>query len=146
MGECEGGNLLRFWSGCAQSHTHIAYPCIPAPTQAETFFAAGVTIDSFGSDQWVEGEAGVDVLVTSAGIGRFGNIEDLRCAGNPRLLFLFSRTLSLFDFWSLLTLGHILQPRGLFVKFRHKCQGHVVVGARGLARDEASAQRTGATY
>ena len=46
--------------------------------QAETFFASGVTVDSFGSDQFVEGEAGVDVLVTSAGIGRFGNIEDLR--------------------------------------------------------------------
>ena len=51
---------------------------IPAQNQAEAFFASGVTMDSFGSDQYVEGEAGVDVLVTSAGIGRFGNIEDLR--------------------------------------------------------------------
>jgi len=46
--------------------------------QAQSFFAEGITINSFGADVWVQGEAGVDVLVTSAGIGRFGTIEELR--------------------------------------------------------------------
>ena len=45
--------------------------------EAQTFFSEGITVNSFGADVWVEGEAGVDVLVTSAGIGRFGTIEEL---------------------------------------------------------------------
>ena len=45
--------------------------------EAQTFFAAGITMNSFGADVWVEGEEGIDVLVTSAGIGRFGAIEEL---------------------------------------------------------------------
>lgn len=45
--------------------------------EAQAFFAEGITVNSFGADVWVQGEAGVDVLVTSAGIGRFGPIEEL---------------------------------------------------------------------
>jgi hypothetical protein len=57
---------------------YVAGPLVSC-IQAMAFFAEGITTDSFGSDVWEEGEAGVDVLVTSAGIGRFGNIEELRC-------------------------------------------------------------------
>ena len=106
------GGVAQILVGMTHSPTHIVYPYIPARTQAETFFAAGVTIDSFGSDQYVEGEAGVDVLVTSAGIGRFGNIEDLRCATSTGLLS-FSVGLFQFDFSSLLTLGHTSATRTL---------------------------------
>jgi len=45
--------------------------------EAQAFFAKGITVNSFGADVWVQGEAGVDVLVTSAGIGRFGPIKKL---------------------------------------------------------------------
>lgn len=45
--------------------------------EAQSFFATGITVNSFGADVWVEGAEGVDVLVTSAGIGRFGAIEEL---------------------------------------------------------------------
>jgi 3-oxoacyl-[acyl-carrier protein] reductase len=45
--------------------------------EAQEFFARVIDTGEVGMNLLAEGEEGVDVLVTSAGIGRFGSIEEL---------------------------------------------------------------------